>query len=227
MSGINTLAMLGCPISHVIEIIGEPFGQYYLKGRNIYMFTHGNETIACETEGDTVVRANTIDERRTTPRIKPSRIKKAFLRHGSSRQEALVLDLSAKGVAMQLGADGCLPAQGEFVTFCTSLKKLPTAKTYIVLSGHVHKVFEDIRKVVIFLYTPYETHSYKMLTDYLNLHQAMNAIKRPQGSLDEDDKGIEIVKSDLCLICDEGACGFSYAAMKDKVLPLHRGVYVP
>lgn len=218
--------LLGKTPLQVFDTLGDPFGRYDHRGREILMFAHNSDTVTCEIEANTVVRVNTHEERRTAVRIKPPRIKRAFLRHGDVRCESTVVDMSIKSIAVKV-VSGPLPQKGEFVTCCTSLMTSIKTKTYVVVAGHVHHVDEDRKKVVILLHMPFDTHSHKALHNYIHAHQALSSLGKAKKVIDaiDQDRNIEVIKSDLCLICAEGACGGSHNAYKEKKQPRHKGIH--
>jgi hypothetical protein len=219
------IQLLGKTLTETETVLGEPFCSHQHRGREIVMFNYGGDTVTCEVEESLVTRVNTHEERRTAARIKPTRIKQAFLRHGLLRSKATIIDMSVKSASLQVQGES-LPAKGDFVSFCTSLRRRPYSRVFIVLSGHVHLVDPSLKKIVILFHMPYETHSYRALSDYINTQHAMLSLgktisKQPRN----EDRVVDIVKSDLCLLCQEGACGFSFSAFKGKTLPRHEGVY--
>lgn len=221
------LVFLGKPMDFVTAVLGEPLGIYPHRGSDVLMFHQNNETITCELKDGVVKSVNTFKDRRTAPRIKPRHPKQAFLRHGDKRHVATILDLSVKSVAMHL-QDGLLPAKGEFVTFCTSLRVRANTKIYVTLAGHIHRVSVKDNTVVVLLHTPFETQSSRALHDYVNLHHALRqvgtAVTCPTTHKDWADDNITIIKSDICNLCTEGVCGAGNAPFQNKTIPVHRGV---
>lgn len=222
------LHLLGKPLNILTAEFGEPFGEYPHRGHDVLMFNHNSETITCEIADGLVKSIDTFKDRRTSVRVKPKRTKKAFLRHGGCRHAAVIIDLSIKSVAMKID-DGCLPLKGEFVTFCTNLRTRALTRVYVVLSGHVHRVSEEQNTVVVLLHTPFETHSYRTLLDYISVQQAwatVDMITTPSKQRRDDllSRDVTIIKSDLCVMCEEGACGIAFAPHKGKKMPKHRGI---
>lgn len=224
---VEQLILLGKPLDFVTTVLGEPLGVYPHRGSDVLMFHQNNETITCELRDGVVKSVNTFKDRRSAPRIKPRHPKQAFLRHGNSRHAVTILDLSIKSVAMQL-KDGPLPQKGEFVTFCTSLRVRAQTKIYVTLAGHIHRVSARDNTVVVLLHTPFETQSSRALLDYINVQHAMrqvgSAVTCPTVHKDWSDNNITIIKSDICNLCTEGACGAGNAPFQNKNIPLHRGV---
>ena len=231
--------MLGLTQAKLSTILGEPFGRYYLHGREILMFSWDSGTLTCELEDGFTVRINSHEERRTAARVTPQHEKSAFLRHGSCRHKARIVDLSVKSVCLTV-SDGCLPQKGELVTFCTGLQTRISTLVYVNLAGYVHSVKDSERKVVILLHTPYETHSYRALVDYVNIQIALTSIQHvttpicPPLSLSSEIVSTEflpslenlVIHSDLCPLCEERACGLSSPPhpIKSEKAPKHKGL---
>lgn len=220
------LSLLGKPFDLVVSLLGEPVGEYPHRGQRVVMFQRKDETITCELAGDVVQSINSFKDRRSAARIRPTHPKQAFLRHSDCRHAATIIDLSVKSVAMKL-EEGCLPKKGEFVTFCTSLRTRARTKVYVALAGHVHSVSPAEQKVVILLHMPFETQSHRALQDYINVQQALLSVGAAafyHQHCGDDASEHDVIKSDLCVLCEEGACGVGNAPYRDKNLPRHLGI---
>ena len=222
------LTLLGKPLDFVASLLGPPVGEYPHRGQRVVMFQHRDETVTCELAGGLVKSVNSFKDRRSASRIKPSHHKQAFLRHGQHRHAATVIDLSVRSVSMKI-EEGCLPAEAEFVTFCTGLLTRARTRVYVTLSGHVYRVWPDDSKIVVLLHVPFETQSYRALQDYINVQQALLSVGSAAfyeqycgGGFGDHD--VSIVKSDLCMLCEEGCCGTGHAPYAEKDLPRHLGI---
>lgn len=224
----DQLSLLGKPFDLVTSLLGPPVGEYPHRNLRVVMFQRGRETITCEFRDGIVQAVNSFKDRRSALRIRPKHPKQAFLRHNDCRHAATILDLSIKSVAMTV-QDGCLPQRGEFVTFCSSLRTRARTRVFVSLAGHVHSVSPDDQKVVILLHIPFETQSYRALQDYINVQQALLSVGAAAFydqycSNEVGEQEMMVIKSDLCILCEEGACGMGHAPYKDKALPSHKGI---
>lgn len=201
--------MLGWNMTKLVAELGEPFGEYHHRGRDVLMFVGDAGTLTCEMEEGFVVRINNHEERRTATRVKPSSKKMAFLRHGRCRHSVQILDLSVKSVSMLI-PDGNLPLKGDVVTFCTGLRIRANTLVFVHLSANVHRTLEAERKVILLLHTPFDTHSYQAWVDHINIQVALSSIGRSIKESADRLPGIPpttVIKSDLCALCEERACG--------------------
>jgi hypothetical protein len=224
--------LLGKPLCEVREEFGEPFGSYEYRGRNICVFDNGNGVITCEIDGGIVTAINSLRERRSTVRIVPPNPMKAFVRCGSSRTVASIIDISRISVAMHVESGALFPNEGDFVTFCTSLRPRSRQLSFINLAGHVHTVDPDQMKIVIIFHDPHGTHSYNILADYIGTHLALTAIGIKKefppfltiAGKEHFSPDITVTKSDLCSMCQEGACGGAHGWLNPKKMPAHLGI---
>lgn len=221
--------LLGYTKEHLLQNLGEPIAEYPHRGKNILLFEHNGDTVSCEIENNTVISINTFKDRRSPPRIKPSRTKKAFLRAGQDKLLATIIDLSVNSVSMKIEGSEELPAKGAFITFCTNLRTKPLTRVYVNLAGKVHSVDNKNRKIVIIIHAPFQTHSHRALQDYINAQQALlrlgGAIK-PAAKPRKDDyvkKDVTIIKSDICVMCQEGLCGIAFDPFREEPIPEHKG----
>jgi hypothetical protein len=220
--------LLGKPIAEAISILDEPFGSYPYRGREVFMFSGTSGVVNIEVKNGYVVSVNASKERRGDVRVKPDRKQKAVLRYSGKHRVAEIIDLSVKGVSMKV-ADGTLPVIGAAVTFCTGLRTLRLTQVYISLSGKVYRVEESSGKIVILFSSPFETHSHKVLTDYISSRQAL-AILRPvvpqpsYATSQSVDQAVSYIKSDLCAMCSEKVCELISGNAVDSDLPIHKGI---
>lgn len=222
------LHLLGKSVEALTVELGEPSSEYPFRDNHILMFDCNAETVFCEVCDGVVKSINTFKDRRTTARIKPKKPKQAYLRHGGHRHAATIIDLSVNSVAMKL-TEGCLPEQDEFVTFCTNLRTWTQSRTYVVLAGYVSKISPENQTIVILLDTPFETHSHKTLLDYINAQQLLEHLATVVSVPQDESEAIAaqsrtIIKSDICIMCEERSCGLPSPPANRKSMPLHKGV---
>lgn len=221
------LTLLDKPLDFVASLLGAPVGEYPHRGKRVVMFQHRDETVTCELVGGMVKSVNSFRDRRSAVRIKQKHHDQAFIRHGRYRHVATIIDLSVKAIAMKI-EEGGLPAEAEFVTFCTSLLTRARTRIHVTLSGHVLRVWPDESKIVVMLHVPFETQSHRVLQDYINVQQALLSVGSAAffeqycgGAADHE---VSIIKSDLCTLCEEGCCGTGHASYTGKAFPRHLGI---
>lgn len=190
--------------------LGEPFCEYNYNDKAVLMIEHSEGTLSCEINEGVVKSIDCFQDRRTAPRVKPNGPTKAVLRHGKNRTSATVIDMSIKSVALRI-EDGELPSKGEHASFCTSLITRSRQRTNINLSGHIHRVDEKNRIVIVVLKRPFMTQSHQTLMDYINVRRGLmvlSGIATFHQPLSWERKAEEysLVKSDLCTICTEPFC---------------------
>lgn len=206
--------MLSWPTTKLVETLGEPFCRYNHRGREILVFTGNSGTITCEIDDDGLVaRINGEEERRAATRVVPPRKKHAFLTIGLIKHKTEVVDISAKGIALRFCEDTSLPRVGETVSFCTSLRTKQNTVVAINLPAHIHRVIEHERKVVLLFHTPVKTHSYQALVDYVSVQLALSSlghrIAMPDHAQGRSMREQQVIKSDLCLQCEDQLCGLT------------------
>ncbi|QOX80775.1 hypothetical protein FY034_17275 (plasmid) [Trichlorobacter lovleyi] len=226
-----TQALIGASLQDVELLLGKPFASHYTNGMFVQIHHIGdNYTSIFFTDG----RVSKIDhqnERRTVPRVKPITKRPAYIRYGNHRIRATVTSISIKSGVFEMPAEDQTPlprlATGDFVTTCLSFKLRQNTCSFVSLAGHILETKNN--KATILWNTPFETHSSRVLREYISAHLALESLGKAthieqHSLLDGPDDKIAIIKSDLCVYCTEGACGLHYNPHHEKVLPTHGGL---
>ena len=198
--------LLGRPTAEIIALWGEPIGEYSHRNKDVLLFNRNDSIVSCEVSSGIVRTIDASRERRAAPRIKPVETEHAYLRYSTGHNDAVVLDLSIKSFALQIVDNRPLPEPGDLLTFCTKLQMGPTMRTHVTFAGQIYKVMHDSKTVIVLLRRTVETHSLRLLADYINMRTALTVIGKRAMKPGRHDGNVVVVKSDLCSVCHEGAC---------------------
>lgn len=224
-----TQRVVGSTIDEVKALLGVPFASHPISGMVVYIYHVGDDFLSLACQDNRVVRLDYQGERRAVPRVRPISKRPAFIRFADKRIQTATISLSVKSAVFEVAVTEQKDelSINSFVTVCMSFRTRVNTCSFITLAGHVINVKNN--RVTILWDSPFETHSTRVLSEYISSHLALESLGKTVDStgqhlLDEPGPVAHLIKSDLCVYCTEGVCGLGFNAHADKTFPNHGGI---
>lgn len=221
---------LGVSLFHLIKALGPPMGHVTILGDSALLFNYQGHCFACEFSGGLCISVYDTTSECCTRRIKPARPTRVFIRRDPGRRGGqlvgLMKDVSAHDMRINLVGHDQEFIEDEKIYCCTNIRTQRLVRAHIGFYATVKSWSPQSNELEVLFDIPFQTQSYQTLTNYINTKLAQSLFPdddQEQGAedwfnLDEGEapEPVSLVKSDLCLTCPAGLCGYSYNILPDQ-----------